>query len=140
MLIFMFSFVEYKRVYFLFSHCVSCLSGSGLDAWVQHCTTNNITIKISQLLISNEVLELYPNKFIEVGDTGRFYIFNTLFNLPEIYLQACIIDYFINSDENYEKVRFWCLAENLLGQSLTNFRKTIQNDTVFSITYRIKFL
>jgi len=56
-----------------------------------------------RFLSINEVLELYPNKFIQVGDVKRFYIFNTLFNLPEIYLQACIIDYFINSDGTYEK-------------------------------------
>lgn len=26
--------------------------------------------------------ETYPNKFIQRGDTERFYILNTLFNLP----------------------------------------------------------
>lgn len=50
----------------------------------------------------NEVLEIYPNKFIQVGDVKRFYIFNTLFNLPEIYLQACVIDLF-HKDQTYEK-------------------------------------
>ena len=25
---------------------------------------------------------MYPNKFIQRGDTDRFYILNTLFNLP----------------------------------------------------------
>lgn len=29
-----------------------------------------------------EIRELYPNKFIQRGDTERFYILNTLFNLP----------------------------------------------------------
>ena len=62
MLIFMFSFVEYKRVYFLFSHCVSCLSGSGLDAWVQHCTTNNITIKISLLSHQQRGVGIVPEQ------------------------------------------------------------------------------
>jgi len=51
-----------------------------------------------------EVLELYPNKFVQVGDVKRFYIFNTLFNLPEIYLQACVIDLF-HKDKKYEKKR-----------------------------------
>ena len=50
----------------------------------------------------NEILQFYPNKFIQVGNE-RFYIFNTLFNLPEIYLQACIIDLFQN-DSNCIKV------------------------------------
>uniref|UniRef100_A0A673NRH6 Cytosolic purine 5'-nucleotidase n=1 Tax=Sinocyclocheilus rhinocerous TaxID=307959 RepID=A0A673NRH6_9TELE len=30
-----------------------------------------------------EIRELYPNKFIQRGDTERFYILNTLFNLPD---------------------------------------------------------
>uniref|UniRef100_A0A8C2BA58 Cytosolic purine 5'-nucleotidase n=1 Tax=Cyprinus carpio TaxID=7962 RepID=A0A8C2BA58_CYPCA len=38
--------------------------------------------------------ELYPNKFIQRGDTERFYILNTLFNLPETYLFACLVDFF----------------------------------------------
>lgn len=37
--------------------------------------------------------ELYPNKFVHV-DKNRFAIFNTLFNLPEIYLLACIVHLF----------------------------------------------
>uniref|UniRef100_A0A8B9JZS6 Cytosolic purine 5'-nucleotidase n=1 Tax=Astyanax mexicanus TaxID=7994 RepID=A0A8B9JZS6_ASTMX len=40
--------------------------------------------------------ELYPNKFIQRGDTERFYILNTLFNLPETYLFACLVDFFTN--------------------------------------------
>uniref|UniRef100_A0A8C2GKL8 Cytosolic purine 5'-nucleotidase n=1 Tax=Cyprinus carpio TaxID=7962 RepID=A0A8C2GKL8_CYPCA len=41
-----------------------------------------------------EIRELYPNKFIQRGDTERFYILNTLFNLPETYLFACLVDFF----------------------------------------------
>lgn len=29
-----------------------------------------------------DIREMYPNKFIQRGDTDRFYILNTLFNLP----------------------------------------------------------
>lgn len=29
-----------------------------------------------------DIRELYPNKFIQRDDTERFYILNTLFNLP----------------------------------------------------------
>uniref|UniRef100_A0A8B9K2P6 5'-nucleotidase, cytosolic II n=1 Tax=Astyanax mexicanus TaxID=7994 RepID=A0A8B9K2P6_ASTMX len=43
-----------------------------------------------------EIRELYPNKFIQRGDTERFYILNTLFNLPETYLFACLVDFFTN--------------------------------------------
>jgi hypothetical protein len=59
---------------------------------------------------SVEVRQIYPNKYITVDD--RIYVFYTLFNLPgnkkkkikknsnmilfilEIYLIACLIDYF----------------------------------------------
>lgn len=34
---------------------------------------------------------MYPNKYITVDD--RIYVYYTLFNLPEIYLIACLIDY-----------------------------------------------
>uniref|UniRef100_A0A3B3RAY8 Cytosolic purine 5'-nucleotidase n=1 Tax=Paramormyrops kingsleyae TaxID=1676925 RepID=A0A3B3RAY8_9TELE len=45
-----------------------------------------------------EIREMYPNKFIQRGDTDRFYILNTLFNLPETYLFACLVDFFTNCD------------------------------------------
>lgn len=40
--------------------------------------------------------ELYPNKFLQL-DESRVYVLNTLFNLPETYLLACLIDFFTNS-------------------------------------------
>ncbi|XP_047227719.1 5'-nucleotidase, cytosolic II, like 1 isoform X1 [Girardinichthys multiradiatus] len=36
----------------------------------------------------------YPNKFIQRDDTDRFHILNTLFNLSETYLYACLVDFF----------------------------------------------
>uniref|UniRef100_A0AAX7T4T2 5'-nucleotidase, cytosolic IIb n=1 Tax=Astatotilapia calliptera TaxID=8154 RepID=A0AAX7T4T2_ASTCA len=45
-----------------------------------------------------EIRERYPNKFIQRDDTERFYILNTLFNLPETYLFACLVDFFTNCD------------------------------------------
>uniref|UniRef100_A0A8D0CKF4 5'-nucleotidase, cytosolic IIb n=1 Tax=Scleropages formosus TaxID=113540 RepID=A0A8D0CKF4_SCLFO len=45
-----------------------------------------------------DIRELYPNKFIQRDDTERFYILNTLFNLPETYLFACLVDFFSNCD------------------------------------------
>ena len=42
-----------------------------------------------KMLRPMEVRNAYPNKFIMKDDTSRFYIYNTLFNLPEIYLMAC---------------------------------------------------
>ncbi|XP_062927518.1 5'-nucleotidase, cytosolic IIa isoform X2 [Mobula hypostoma] len=43
-----------------------------------------------------DIREQYPNKFIQRDDTERFYILNTLFNLPETYLFACLVDFFTN--------------------------------------------
>ncbi|KAM4527643.1 5'-nucleotidase, cytosolic II, like 1 [Odontesthes bonariensis] len=41
-----------------------------------------------------EVQNYYPNRFIQRDDTDRFYILNTLFNLSETYLYACLVDFF----------------------------------------------
>lgn len=45
---------------------------------------------------SSRIYELYPNKFLTL-DESRVYVLNTLFNLPETYLLACLVDFFINS-------------------------------------------
>ncbi|XP_056628695.1 cytosolic purine 5'-nucleotidase isoform X1 [Triplophysa dalaica] len=45
-----------------------------------------------------DIRQLYSNKFIQRDDTERFYILNTLFNLPETYLLACMVDFFSNCD------------------------------------------
>jgi len=47
---------------------------------------------------SHQVYELYPNKFLKL-DESRVYVLNTLFNLPETYLLACLVDFFTNSSE-----------------------------------------
>ncbi|KAH8255101.1 hypothetical protein KR026_009045 [Drosophila bipectinata] len=46
----------------------------------------------------HQVYELYPNKFLKL-DESRVYVLNTLFNLPETYLLACLTDFFTNSNE-----------------------------------------
>ncbi|KAJ6658725.1 hypothetical protein lerEdw1_019885 [Lerista edwardsae] len=43
-----------------------------------------------------EIWNFYPNKFIQRDDTKRFRILNTLFNLTETYLFACLVDFFTN--------------------------------------------
>ncbi|OXB73860.1 UNVERIFIED_CONTAM: hypothetical protein H355_005689 [Colinus virginianus] len=43
-----------------------------------------------------EILHYYPNKFIQRDDMKRFHILNTLFNLTETYLYACLVDFFSN--------------------------------------------
>ncbi|XP_014233853.1 cytosolic purine 5'-nucleotidase isoform X1 [Trichogramma pretiosum] len=49
-----------------------------------------------EFLKHSQVYELYPNKFLQL-DESRVFVLNTLFNLPETYLLACLIDYFTNS-------------------------------------------
>lgn len=48
--------------------------------------------------ISSQVYEFYPNKFLQL-DESRVYVLNTLFNLPETYLLACLVDFFTNSSD-----------------------------------------
>ncbi|KAL1505223.1 hypothetical protein ABEB36_004837 [Hypothenemus hampei] len=51
-----------------------------------------------EFLKHSRIYELYPNKFITL-DESRVYVLNTLFNLPETYLLACLIDFFTNSPD-----------------------------------------
>ncbi|XP_073998486.1 5' nucleotidase B isoform X2 [Rhodnius prolixus] len=55
-----------------------------------------------EFLKNYQVYELYPNKFLQL-DESRVYVLNTLFNLPETYLLACLIDYFTNSPQYSDK-------------------------------------
>uniref|UniRef100_I3J6S0 5'-nucleotidase, cytosolic II, like 1 n=1 Tax=Oreochromis niloticus TaxID=8128 RepID=I3J6S0_ORENI len=47
-----------------------------------------------QFLKGEDIRKYYPNMFIQRDDTDRFYILNTLFNLSETYLYACLVDFF----------------------------------------------
>lgn len=51
-----------------------------------------------EFLKHSQVYELYPNKFLQL-DESRVYVLNTLFNLPETYLLACLVDFFTNSPQ-----------------------------------------
>ncbi|XP_072749360.1 cytosolic purine 5'-nucleotidase isoform X2 [Anoplolepis gracilipes] len=51
-----------------------------------------------EFLKHSHIYELYPNKFLQL-DESRVYVLNTLFNLPETYLLACLIDFFTNSPQ-----------------------------------------
>ena len=46
-----------------------------------------------KFLKPEEISSKYPNKFMQLDDS-RIYVYNTLFNLPEIYLLACLVDHF----------------------------------------------
>ncbi|XP_055353973.1 LOW QUALITY PROTEIN: cytosolic purine 5'-nucleotidase-like [Paramacrobiotus metropolitanus] len=54
-----------------------------------------------EVLKGSEVEDLYPNKFV-VLDERRMYVMNTLFNLPEVYILACLIDFFCKSPDHPE--------------------------------------
>ena len=51
-----------------------------------------------RFLYSQDVSEKYPNKFL-ILDENRIYVLNTLFNLPETYMLACIVDFFTSSPD-----------------------------------------
>lgn len=63
-------------------------------------TYGNILVCVHgfSFLKGQEMEHLYPNKFVQY-DEERMFILNTLFNLPETYLLACLVDYFTNSKE-----------------------------------------
>ncbi|XP_075063384.1 5'-nucleotidase domain-containing protein 4-like isoform X2 [Mixophyes fleayi] len=54
-----------------------------------------------------EIWSKYPNKFIQRDDTKRYHVLNTLFNLSETYLYACLVEFFtdcpryVNYDTGY---------------------------------------
>ncbi|XP_027053080.1 cytosolic purine 5'-nucleotidase-like [Pocillopora damicornis] len=60
-------------------------------------TYGNILVCVHgfKFLSGYEVRKLYPNKFVQ-SDSSRYFILNTLFNLPETHLLACLLDYFDN--------------------------------------------
>uniref|UniRef100_M3ZZF6 5'-nucleotidase, cytosolic II, like 1 n=1 Tax=Xiphophorus maculatus TaxID=8083 RepID=M3ZZF6_XIPMA len=47
-----------------------------------------------RFLREEDIEYYYRNKFIQRDDTDRFHILNTLFNLSETYLYACLVDFF----------------------------------------------
>ncbi|VDH89291.1 5'-nucleotidase [Mytilus galloprovincialis] len=48
-----------------------------------------------------EIGKMYPNKYVQL-DENRIYVLNTLFNIPETYMIACMIDFFITK-KDYEQ-------------------------------------
>ncbi|CAL1539658.1 unnamed protein product [Lymnaea stagnalis] len=56
-----------------------------------------------QYLKPHEVSEIYPNKYVQLDD-NRLYVLNTLFNIPETYMLACVINFFANN-KDYTKTR-----------------------------------
>ncbi|XP_045406589.1 5'-nucleotidase domain-containing protein 4 [Lemur catta] len=71
-----------------------------------------------------EIWSFYPSKFIQRDDLQRFHVLNTLFNLPETYLYACLVDFFsgcsryTNCDTGYQH-----------GNRFMSFRSLFQDVT-----------
>ena len=56
------------------------------------------------LFFRSEIYELYPNKFLTL-DESRIYVLNTLFNLPETYVIACLIDFFTKQPNSTQEAK-----------------------------------
>ncbi|KPP59808.1 cytosolic purine 5'-nucleotidase-like [Scleropages formosus] len=56
-------------------------------------------------LKGSEIQTYYPNRFIQRDNTDRFYILNTLFNLAETYLYACLVDFFSSCTRYINKLK-----------------------------------
>ncbi|XP_041065620.1 cytosolic purine 5'-nucleotidase-like isoform X2 [Carcharodon carcharias] len=69
-----------------------------------------------------DIREQYSNKFIQRDDLGRFYILDTLFNLAETYLYACLVDFF-NKCSKYTS----CEAGFKCGDLFMSYRHMFQD-------------
>lgn len=76
-----------------------------------------------EFLKHSQVYELYPNKFLQL-DESRVYVLNTLFNLPETYLLACLVDFFTNSPQYAEQVDHTGVK---YGELFMSFRSIFQD-------------
>lgn len=65
-----------------------------------------------EFLKPSQVYELYTNKFLQLDET-RVYVLNTLFNLPETYLIACLVNFFTHAPD-YERTRTGVRSGNLI--------------------------
>ncbi|KAK7011359.1 cytosolic purine 5p-nucleotidase, partial [Biomphalaria glabrata] len=75
-----------------------------------------------------DIRVLYPTMFVQMDET-RFRIFNTLYELPLIYILACLIDYFNNNTE-YNQTRLGVRAGDV-----TMTYESIYNDVNAAMEY-----
>ncbi|XP_017196431.2 5'-nucleotidase domain-containing protein 4 isoform X1 [Oryctolagus cuniculus] len=77
-----------------------------------------------------EIWSYYPSKFIQRADLQRFHTLNTLFNLPETYLYACLVDFFsgcsryTNCDTGYQHGNLFMSFRSLL-QDVTDAMNSV---------------
>ncbi|KAK0053983.1 cytosolic purine 5-nucleotidase [Biomphalaria pfeifferi] len=87
-----------------------------------------VCLKGFQFLRSADIRVLYPTMFVQMDET-RFRIFNTLYELPLIYILACLIDYFNNNTE-YNQTRLGVRAGDV-----TMTYESIYNDVNAAMEY-----
>ncbi|XP_025032206.1 cytosolic purine 5'-nucleotidase-like [Python bivittatus] len=75
-----------------------------------------------RFLKGSEIWNYYPNKFIQRDDTKRFHILNTLFNLTEAYLFACLVDFFTSCPRYVN-----CATGYKQGNLFMSFRSMFQD-------------
>ncbi|XP_022662482.1 cytosolic purine 5'-nucleotidase-like isoform X1 [Varroa jacobsoni] len=73
-----------------------------------------------KFLKTSEIYELYPNKFIKLEES-RVFVLNTMFNLPETYLLACLVSYFTTTS-GYTSTKTGVNMGNLFMSFKTIFR------------------
>uniref|UniRef100_A0A4W5P4K2 5'-nucleotidase, cytosolic II, like 1 n=1 Tax=Hucho hucho TaxID=62062 RepID=A0A4W5P4K2_9TELE len=77
----------------------------------------------------DKIHEYYPNNFIQRGNTDRFYILNTLFNLSETYLYGCLVDLFTRCSRFVN-----CQTGFKHGDLFMSFRSMFQDEISLSFT------
>lgn len=86
-----------------------------------------------EFLKPHSIYDLYPNKFLQL-DESRVYVLNTLFNLPETYLLACLVDFFTNSPKYQDEK-----TGVKIGELFMSFRSIFQ-DVRSAVDWVIKFV
>lgn len=73
----------------------------------------NILVCVSgfDFMKSPDIHKLYPNKFVVMDET-RYRIFNTLYELPVLYILACLVDYFCHHAD-YTRIKTGVKAGDL---------------------------
>lgn len=74
-----------------------------------------------EFLKPHSIYDCYPNKFLQL-DESRVYVLNTLFNLPETYLLACLMDFFTNTT-NYQREK----TGVKIGELFMSFKSIFQD-------------
>ncbi|XP_052770663.1 cytosolic purine 5'-nucleotidase-like isoform X3 [Mya arenaria] len=82
-----------------------------------------------EFLKGTNIHEMYPNKFVQL-DENRFRIFNTLYELPIMYVLACVVDLF-SHDPAYTSSPCFCRkSTGIQSGDLTMTYSSIYQDVI----------